>query len=116
MSAIQLVFSLFEQEDHIIVSRDINGEYDRLCNSLENQYSMTFRYWDRKCFTQLENRIQKNTKAIFIETPTNPLMQTINIRSTANVANEHELLLIDNTLYTPYIQQPLKEGAHIVIH
>ncbi len=117
MSAIQLVFSLFEQEDHIIVSRDIYGGSYRLFNSLEKQYGMTFTYWDGKCFTQLENRIQKNTKAIFIETPTNPLMQTINIRSTANVANEHELLLIvDNTLYTPYIQQPLKEGAHIVIH
>src|SRR5699024_7451619 len=117
MSAIQLVFSLFEQEDHIIVSRDIYGGSYRLFNSLEKQYGMTFTYWDGKCFTQLENRIQQNTKALIIETPTNPLMQTINIRSTANVANEHELLLIvDNTLYTPYTLQPLKEGAHVVVH
>ncbi|HEX6594118.1 MAG TPA: aminotransferase class I/II-fold pyridoxal phosphate-dependent enzyme [Bacillota bacterium] len=117
MSAIQLVFSLFKQEDHIIVSRDIYGGSYRLFNSFKQKYGLQFSYWDGKCFTRLENDIQKNTKAIFLETPTNPLMQTIHIPSVANIAKEHELLLIvDNTLYTPYIQQPLKEGAHIVIH
>jgi len=117
MSAIQLVFSLFKKGDHIIASRDIYGGSFRFFTLFEEKYGIHFSYWDGQGEGVLTELIQENTRAIFIETPTNPLMKTTNLQCTAKQAEENNLLLIvDNTLYTPYIQQPIEEGADIVIH
>ena len=116
MSAIQLVFSLFKQGDHIIASRDIYGGSYRLFEILEEKYGIHFSYWAEED-DALPKLIQENTKAIFLETPTNPLMKITDISRTSEIAKQHEVLLIvDNTLYTPYIQRPLEDGADIVIH
>lgn len=117
MSAIQLVLSLFEKGDHIISSQDIYGGSFRFFTLFEGKYGFQFSYWDGEEEDALAQLIQVNTKAIFIETPTNPLMKTTNLQRTAKLAKENGLLLIvDNTLYTPYIQRPIEEGADIVIH
>lgn len=117
MSAIQLVFSLFEKGDHIIASRDIYGGSYRLFEILEAKYGLTFSYWNGESQEELEDLISRNTKAVFIETPTNPLMKETDIQQIARTTNEYGLLcIVDNTLYTPYIQKPLELGADIVVH
>lgn len=114
MAAIQLVFSLFKQGDEIIVSEDIYGGSYRLFQHFQASYNIKPVYANPK---EMEQHINSNTKAIFIETPTNPLLMEINIEHLATLAKKHQLLLIvDNTFYTPYLQQPLTQGADIVIH
>lgn len=117
MAAIQLVFSLFEKDAHVISSRDIYGGNYRLFETLTQKYGFEFTYWDGEDVEQLEASIKKNTKAIFIETPTNPLLQTVDIKKVSEVASRHQLLhIVDNTLATPIIQRPIELGADIVIH
>ncbi|GAA0447136.1 aminotransferase class I/II-fold pyridoxal phosphate-dependent enzyme [Lentibacillus halophilus] len=117
MSAIQLVFSLFEKDDHIITCRDVYGGSYRYFEILEQKHGFQFTYWNGDDCSTLSEWIQPNTKAIFIETPTNPLMKHIDITACAEVANKHDIcLIVDNTLYTPLIQRPLDQGADIVIH
>ncbi|MBS2968433.1 methionine biosynthesis PLP-dependent protein [Metabacillus sp. KIGAM252] len=117
MGAIQTIMALFKTGDDLIVSSDIYGGTYRLFEQEWRKYGLTFQY---DTFTDLESaeaRILPNTKAIFLETPTNPLMQEADVAAVAEVAKRHGLLLIvDNTFYTPVIQQPLKSGADIVIH
>lgn len=117
MSAMQLVFSLFKKGDHFIASRDLYGGSYRLFELLEEKYDFAFSYWDGLDYDALESMIQENTKAFFIETPTNPLMNITDIKRTAEITKAHNLLfIVDNTLLTPYIQLPLEDGADIVIH
>lgn len=117
MSAIQLVFSLFEKGDHIIASRDIYGGSYRLFDIFEAKYGLTFSYWNGDCLDELKESISAQTKAVFIETPTNPLMKETDIEQISVITKKHKLLcIVDNTLYTPYIQRPLELGADIVVH
>ncbi|TCP20289.1 cysteine synthase /cystathionine gamma-synthase [Scopulibacillus darangshiensis] len=117
MSAVQLVFSLFRTGDHIIASRDLYGGTYRLFEFLTEQYGVAFSYWDGEDVQDLENLITKDTKAIFIESPTNPLMRETDLGKAADITKRRDLLLIvDNTFYTPVIQKPIELGADIVIH
>jgi cystathionine gamma-synthase len=116
MSAVQLVFSLFQTGDHIIASRDLYGGSYRLFEWLSTHYQLEFSYWNPDEGT-VDGLIQTNTKAIFIETPTNPLMSETDLRSVARVCRRRGLwLIVDNTFYTPLIQRPIELGADIVIH
>ncbi len=117
MAAVQLVFSLFDKGSHFISSRDIYGGNYRLFELYEKKYGFEFSYWNGTSYEELEELIQDNTEAIFIETPTNPLMHTVNLKKVSEITKKYSLLhIVDNTLYTPYIQRPLEEGADIVIH
>ncbi|MFN7252173.1 MAG: methionine biosynthesis PLP-dependent protein [Anaerobacillus sp.] len=117
MAAIQTVMSIFKQGDEIIVCQDLYGGTYRLFEQGWKHWGVNFRYWDGVNFEQLEALVTKATKAIFIETPTNPLMQELSITRVSDISKKYELLLIvDNTFYTPYIQRPIEEGANIVIH
>jgi len=117
MSAIQLVFTLFEKDNHFIVSRDIYGGSYRMFEIFEKKYGFTFSYWNGGNADELEKLIRPNTKAIFLETPTNPLMKETDIKVTSKFTKKNDLLLIvDNTFYSPVIQRPIEEGADIVIH
>lgn len=117
MAAVQIVFSLFEQGDHIICSSDLYGGTYRLFEGGWKRWGLTFDYANASIPSDIEKRIKPSTKAIFIETPTNPLMQEASIEQLAFIAKKHNLLLIvDNTFYTPLLQKPLVEGADIVIH
>lgn len=117
MAAIQTVFSLFGQGDEILASQDLYGGTYRLFEQGWNRWGLSFAYGDPRNLKHFESLINERTKALFIETPTNPLMQEADIAALAQIAKKHQLLLIvDNTFYTPLLQQPLVKGADIVIH
>ncbi|TFJ94169.1 aminotransferase class I/II-fold pyridoxal phosphate-dependent enzyme [Lentibacillus salicampi] len=117
MSAIQLVFSLFASGDHIITCRDVYGGSYRYFEMLEQKQGFQFTYWSGSDERELAEQIKPETKAIFIETPTNPLMTNIDMTAVSRVAKAHNLLfIVDNTVYTPYLQKPIADGADIVIH
>ncbi|ENH97879.1 cystathionine gamma-synthase [Gracilibacillus halophilus YIM-C55.5] len=114
MAAIQLILTLFQQGDELIVTEDIYGGSYRLFDHYETAYQVKPVYTTPDA---IERAITSQTKAIFIETPTNPLLLEIDIQQVANIANNHNLwLIVDNTFYTPYLQKPLNQGADIVIH
>ncbi|MFT8317778.1 MAG: aminotransferase class I/II-fold pyridoxal phosphate-dependent enzyme [Sporolactobacillus sp.] len=117
MSAIQLVFSLFSSGDHIVATRDIYGGTYRFFELLARQYNVEFSYWDGERLEDLRTLIRPKTKAIFIETPTNPLMNQVDIGEISKIAKAaRALLIVDNTFYTPLLQQPIADGADLVIH
>jgi len=117
MAAIQLVLSLFRSGDELIAPEDLYGGTYRLFNQYANSYNIHTTYAKFESVEEVESLLTKNTKAIFIESPTNPLMQEIEIHQYAKLAKQHQLLLIvDNTFLTPYLQRPIELGAHIVIH
>lgn len=117
MAAIQLVLSLFKSGDELIAPEDLYGGTYRLFNQYADSYNIRTSYSKFEAVQEVEALITKNTKAIFIETPTNPLMQEIDIEQYAALAKKHHLLLIvDNTFLTPYLQRPIELGADIVIH
>lgn len=118
MAAIQLVFSQFKTGDEIVVSDDLYGGSFRFFDLLTDHYGLRFHLWDGQDFDALDElTAQTQTKAIWLETPSNPTMKIIDIHRTAAVAHPHNVQVIaDNTFYTPLLQQPLNEGADIVVH
>ncbi len=117
MAAITAVSKLFKNNDHIIASDDLYGGALRLFRNFSEIEGVEFDYIDTSNIDLVLGKIKKNTKAIYIETPSNPLMQVTDIRKVARIARENNLLLIvDNTFLTPYYQRPLELGADIVIH
>ena len=117
MAAIQLVLSLFRPGDELLVPDDVYGGTYRLLDHFSEAYGIKTNYAGFTDIQDTEEQITANTKAIFIETPTNPLMQEIDIKRHAELAKKYNLLLIvDNTFLTPFLQQPLELGADIVIH
>lgn len=117
MAAIQTIMALFKSGDELIVSKDLYGGTYRLFEEEWRKYGLVFHYDDFTSEAETVSLINENTKAIFLETPTNPLMQETSISALSEIARKHDLLLIvDNTFYTPVLQRPIEEGADIVIH
>lgn len=117
MAAVQLVLSLFKQGEVILASDDIYGGTYRLLKHYEEAYGIQTRYVDTNDINQITKAICPNTRAIFVETPTNPLMHVSDIKEVSRLAKDHQLLtIVDNTFLTPYLQKPLTLGADIVIH
>ncbi|MEK4187011.1 PLP-dependent transferase [Paenibacillus sp. FSL L8-0493] len=117
MAAIQTIFTLFGQGDHLIVSLDLYGGTYRLLERIMSKFGIIASYVDTNDLDALEASRLPNTKAIFIETPTNPLMMVTDIAAVATWARHHGLLtIVDNTLLTPFFQRPLELGADIVVH
>ena len=117
MAAITTVMKLFKQRAHIIASEDLYGGSLRLFRNVNTVEGMSFDFTDTGDIDRVRSLINKNTKAIYCETPSNPLMQVSDIAELAALAHEKGLLLIvDNTFLTPYFQRPLDLGADIVIH
>ncbi|MEK5163057.1 aminotransferase class I/II-fold pyridoxal phosphate-dependent enzyme [Paenibacillus sp. FSL R5-0527] len=117
MAALQTIFTLFAQGDHLIVSLDLYGGTYRLLERIMSKYGVTASYVDTNDLDALESVRKPNTKAVFIETPTNPLMMVTDIAAVGKWARTHGLLtIVDNTLLTPYFQRPLELGADIVVH
>ena len=116
MAAITLLMELFSPGDHIIADSDLYGGSIRLFDNVSQKNGISFTRVN--CTTEnLEPLITEKTKAIYIETPTNPMMNVTDITATAALAKKHGLLLIvDNTFMSPYFQNPLELGADIVIH
>lgn len=117
MAAIFTVLSLFQSGDEWLVSEDLYGGTYRLLEQGYKKWGLNCQYVNTSCPDEIERKITPQTKAIFLETPTNPLMQQSDIAAVSEIANRHGILLIvDNTFYTPLLQQPIKLGADIVIH
>ena len=116
MAAIGTVLELFKTGDHIIVDYDLYGGSIRLFNNISKKNGIEFTRVDI-VNDDVSKYIKENTKAVFIETPTNPMMNVIDIEKLAEITKKNNILLIvDNTFLSPYLQNPLKLGADIVIH
>lgn len=117
MAAIQLILSLFKPGDELVVPDDLYGGTYRLFNFFEETYNIKPVYSKFESVEQVEALINDKTRALFIETPTNPLMQEFDLQTYAELAHKHGVwLIVDNTFYTPYFQRPIELGADIVIH
>lgn len=117
MAAISTILSLFSPGDHIIVSDDLYGGTYRLFEEIYKKYGLEFSYIDTGKIQEIENAVKDNSKAFFIETPSNPMMKVSDIRAISEFVKDRGMLLIvDNTFLTPYFQRPLEFGADIVIH
>lgn len=116
MAAIALLMELFRPGDHLIVDSDLYGGSIRLFRNVSEKNGITFSRI--ACYKEnVESYINENTKAIYIETPTNPMMNVTDIEALGKIAKKHHLLLIvDNTFLSPYFQNPLDLGADIVVH
>lgn len=117
MAAISSVIMMFKAGDHIIFSDDVYGGTFRVVDKVFRDFGIEYSFVDTSDITNISNNLKKNTKAIYVETPTNPLMKLTDIQSVSKIAKDHDLLLIvDNTFMTPYLQRPIEFGANIVLH
>ncbi|MDR1703003.1 MAG: PLP-dependent aspartate aminotransferase family protein [Sporomusaceae bacterium] len=117
MAATSALMEIFSPGDHIIASDDLYGGSHRLFCQISAKNGLAFDFVNTSDVSLLEAQIKPQTKAVFIETPTNPMMQVTDIEAVARLTKKHQLLLIvDNTFLTPYLQKPLNLGADIIIH
>ncbi len=116
MAAITLLMELFRPGDHIIADADLYGGSIRLFAQINEKNGLKFSSID--CHREnIEDYITDSTRAVYIETPTNPMMNITDIKAVAEIAHKHDILLIvDNTFMSPYFQNPLQLGADIVVH
>jgi cystathionine gamma-lyase len=117
LAAENAVLSLLNPGDHIVSCDDLYGGTYRLFERIVGRYNITTDYVQMGDTAGYEKAIRPNTKMIWLETPTNPLLRLADIRAVAQIAHQHNILLVvDNTFATPYFQQPLELGADIVVH
>ena len=117
MAAESAVLSLLSAGDHMISCDDLYGGSYRIFERIMRRYNVETSYVTAGNVEDYEKAIRPNTKLIWLETPTNPLLRLVDIRAVAEVAHRHNLLLVvDNTFSSPYFQQPLELGADIVLH
>ena len=117
MAAIAAVFELFRPGDHIIVSEDLYGGTTRLFNNISRKNGLLVDFVDTTEPEKLRAAVRKETKAIYVETPSNPMMNVTDLRLARAVADQAgALLMVDNTFLTPYFQRPISLGADVVVH
>jgi cystathionine gamma-lyase/homocysteine desulfhydrase len=117
MAATSSIMMLFSKGDHVILTDDVYGGTYRVMTKVLNRFGIEATFVDTSDLSNVEAAILENTKAIFLETPTNPLLKITDIEAIAKLAKEKGLLtIVDNTFMTPYFQQPIALGADIVVH
>lgn len=117
MSAISNLFTLFKPGDHLVVSDDIYGGTYRILEEVLTYYGIGATYVETSDLEAVKNAVKESTKAIFIETPSNPLMKITDIKAVSEIAKEKGILtIVDNTFLTPYLQRPFELGADVIIH
>lgn len=117
MAATSTVMNLFSSGDHLIVTDDVYGGTFRLFQRVLTRYGLTFTFADTRDIKNVEKAAQKNTKGLWLETPTNPLLKLVDLQETAAFAKSRGLISIcDNTFASPYFQNPLEHGIDIVVH
>ena len=116
MAAIGMMMELFKPGDHLIVDSDLYGGSIRLFENVSRKNGIDITSID--CYKEnIEDYIKENTRAVYIETPTNPMMNVTDIEAVSHITKKHDLLLVvDNTFLSPYFQNPLDLGADIVVH
>jgi len=117
LAAMDAVIKLLDPGDEVVSTNDLYGGSYRLFTKIFSKYGIKFHFVGMQDLEAIENRINKNTRLLWVETPTNPMMNIIDLKGVAAMAKKHGLLLaVDNTFATPYLQQPLEMGADIVMH
>ena len=117
MAAITAILTLFRSGDKIIISNNVYGGTFRVLDKIFQQYGLKYQIIDTSDLNEVEQAISDDVKAIFIESPANPLMTITDIRAIAKIAGDKGILtIVDNTFMTPYLQRPLELGADIVVH
>lgn len=117
LAAIHATLSLFQPGDHLILGDDVYGGTFRLLEKVFKPLGLSYTMVDSRELSQLEAAFTEKTKALYLETPSNPLLKIVDIKESSAWAKNHELLtIVDNTFATPYLQQPLLLGADIVLH
>ena len=117
LAAVTVVFSLLKAGDHVLVSDDLYGGTYRLIREIWSRFGIDFTFADLREPERAECHLRPNTRLIFAETPTNPMMKVLPLARLASLAADHgALLAVDNTFLTPYYQKPLTLGADIVVH
>jgi cystathionine beta-lyase len=117
MAATSSVLSIFSAGDHIVVCEDVYGGTYRICSTFFRRFKLDVTFVDASDLDGVRRSIKENTRAIFLETPSNPLLKITDLRGAVEIAREHGLLtIIDNTFMSPYLQRPLELGLDIVVH
>ncbi len=117
MAAETAILSLLSAGDHLVACDDLYGGSYRIFERVMRRYNVETSYVPAGNIAAYEQAIRPNTKLIWLETPTNPLLRLIDIQAVAEIAHRHNVLVVvDNTFASPYFQQPLKLGADIVVH
>src|SRR5690348_328182 len=117
MAAIQAVVGRLSAGDHVVCGSNVYGGTPRLFNQVMTRFGLRFSYADTRHPEAVERAITKETKLVFVETPTNPLMELCDLRACAEIAHRHGAeLAVDNTFMSPYLQRPLALGADLVVY
>lgn len=117
MAAVCAFMELFQPGDHIVATDDLYGGTIRQFSKINEKNGIEVTYVDTSDTAEIEKEIRENTKLLYIETPTNPMMQVTDIEAVSRIAKAHNCMLaVDNTFLTPYFQNPLDLGADVVIH
>ena len=117
MSAVDSCMKLLKAGDHVVCSDDVYGGVSRHFNQILVNYDLHFTYVDSSDMIKVKNAIQPNTKLIWVETPTNPLLKITDLEAVGKIAKKHNILFgVDSTFATPVFLQPLKYGADLVMH
>ncbi|GFZ82912.1 cystathionine beta-lyase [Aquaticitalea lipolytica] len=117
LAAMDAVIKLLKPGDEVVSTNDLYGGSYRLFTKIYADFGIKFHFVGMQNAANIENYINKNTKLIWVETPTNPMMNIIDIKAISKIAKAHNVLLaVDNTFATPYLQLPLDLGADIVMH
>lgn len=117
LAAENAVLGLVKAGDHLIVSNNVYGGTYRLFELIMKDYGLDFSWVDTSNIKNIENAIKENTKIVYIETPTNPMLNLTDIQAVSKICKDNNLVcVVDNTFMTPYFQNPLVLGADVVIH
>src|SRR5436190_9371865 len=117
MAAINAISSMYKSGDHIVCGHNLYGGVPRLFNQVLADFGLEFTYVDTSEVRNVERAIRKNTRIVYVETPTNPLMAVSDIAAIARVCHRRDVeLVVDNTFMSPYFQRPLALGADMVVH
>lgn len=117
LASIDAIIKLLQPGDEVISTNDLYGGTYRLFTKIFEGFGIKFHFIGMENASNIEKYINNNTKLIWVETPTNPMMNIIDIKAASKVAKKHNILLaVDNTFATPYLQQPIDLGADIVMH
>lgn len=117
MAAISAVLMLFNAGDKILVSSNVYGGTFRVLDKVFTRFGLKYELVDSTKLNNIEEKIDSSVKAIYIETPTNPLLEITDLRGVAEISKKHGILsIVDNTFMTPYLQRPIELGIDIVVH
>ena len=117
LAAIDAVIKLLEPGDEVVSTNDVYGGSYRLFKQIFEKFGITFHFIGMQNVDKIEEYITANTRLLWVESPTNPMMNIVDIKAVSRIAKKHQILLaVDNTFATPYLQTPLDLGADIVMH